>query len=332
MDLQAITRTLKLFNYQTVHLEISSKCVLKCPRCPRTELALDHVNQEVSLTEFKKAFPTNTLDKIKNFIFCGDIGDPIYATDFLDIIAYIKQNSNIRVKIITNGSYKKTSWWEQLGQLLNHNDRVTFSVDGWNNESNNLYRVNSDFDSIVNGIKSLRSSSNCTIMWSTIYFKFNQDQIDSIRILATELGCNQFQTVKSSKFDGRYKIDNVDSLKPSNEYVADTLVYTTSTETINPCTYQPTIVPIPSNPHAWAKCLNYQKDLFVGVDGLLVPCPWFNNGYHSNQFVIDNFERLSVKHRPFFEILNDQLLWDQLLDSFNSNPLEICQLKCKSCH
>ena len=122
--------------------------MLKCPRCPRTELNLDSLNQEITLADFKSGFPIDTISKIETFLFCGDIGDPIYATDFLKIIEYIKKNSQSRVRIVTNGSYKKTDWWQQLGSLLDHNDQVTFSVDGWNNESNNKYRVNSDFDSV----------------------------------------------------------------------------------------------------------------------------------------------------------------------------------------
>lgn len=321
---------LKLFNYQTVHVELSSKCVLKCPRCPRTELDLSTLNQEVTLLDFKSGFPVNTLASIKHFIFCGDIGDPIYATDFLNIVEYIKTNSSSRIRIVTNGSYKKSEWWQQLGKLLDQDDRVTFSVDGWDNDSNGLYRVNSNFDSIVNGIKTLRESSSCTIMWSTIYFNFNQQHIDHIRQLAKDLGCNHFQTVRSSKFDGRYAIKGVDELRPINKYVADNLVYNTTIEVINPNNFAPIDVPSPERPHAWAKCLNYKKDLFIGVNGLLAPCPWFNSGYQNNQFVVDNFEKLSIKHRSFFEILNDHNLWKQLVELFDTTPLEICQLKCKN--
>lgn len=330
MDSLVTIRISKLFNYRTVHLELSSKCVLKCPRCPRTELKLDTLNQEVTLADFKSGFPTDTLGKIENFVFCGDIGDPIYATEFLEIVEYIKQNSTSRLRIVTNGSYKKADWWQRLGELLDYNDQVTFSVDGWDNDSNNLYRVNSDFDSIVLGIKTLRSSSECSIQWSAIYFAFNQDRIEDMRRMAKELGCNKFQTVKSSKFDGRYSVNGVDVLKPADELVADTLVYKTSVETLTPSKYIPIVPEVATNPHAWAKCLNYKKDLFIGVDGLLTPCPWFNGGYQDNEFVSLNRAKLSIKNRSFFEILNDVDLWQQLVDKFNTTPLAICQLKCKN--
>lgn len=319
-----------MLNYRTVHLELSSKCVLKCPRCPRTELNLDRLNQEITLTDFKSGFPTEVLNKLDQFIFCGDIGDPIYATEFLEIIEYIKQNSRVRVRITTNGSYKKPDWWQQLGSLLDYNDQVTFSVDGWDNKSNNLYRINSDFDSIILGIKALQASSDCWIQWSAIYFSFNENKINDMQEFAKSLGCNAFQKVKSSKFDGRYLSGTVDLLKPSTELVADTLVYETTVDILNQGKYVSIIPGVPLVTHPWAKCLNYKKDLFIGIDGLVAPCPWFNNGYQDNKFIKQHYDRLSIRNRSFFEIINDTELWQQLVESFDLNPLEICQLKCKN--
>lgn len=319
-----------MFNYKTIHIELSSKCVLKCPRCPRTELHPSTINQEITLADFKSGFPTNIISKIESFIFCGDIGDSIYATELLEIVDYIKSNSASRIRIITNGSYKKAEWWQHLGSMLDYNDQVTFSVDGWNNDSNNQYRVNSDFDSIILGVKSLRASSECLIQWSTIYFAFNQDKINDIKSLAKSLGCDRFQTVKSSKFDGRYLTDGVDVLKPTNDYVSETLLYDTTVEDFKTTKYTPMPVLVPVTPHKWARCLNYKKDLFIGVDGLVSPCPWFNSGYQDNNFIKENRSQLSIKNRSFFEIINDTELWQKLKDSFDHDPLEICLLKCKN--
>lgn len=304
--------------------------MLKCPRCPRTELGLNHINQEITLDDFKTGFPLDVLEKIKHIIFCGDIGDPIYATEFLEIVGYIKQNSRVRLRIVTNGSYKKSDWWIRLGRLLDYNDMVTFSIDGWNNDSNNQYRMNSDFDSIISGIKSLRQSSDCLIKWSTIYFSFNQDHVDQIKDLAKELGCNWFQTVKSSKFDHHYAINGSDTLKPRQDLVAKNLIYDNKIEVINPAKYEPIVVPVPLLPHAWARCLNYKKELFVGINGLVSPCPWFDNGYQENTFIKENRDLLSIRNRSFLEIVNDIDLWQKLIDKFNTDPLEICRLKCKN--
>ena len=304
--------------------------MLKCPRCPRTELNIDHVNQEITLADFKSGFPPEVLSQIENLLFCGSIGDPIYATEFLEIIEYIKRNSRVRVRIVTNGSYKKPVWWNHLGSLLDYNDMITFSVDGWDNESNNQYRVNSNFDSIINGMQTLRQVSACHIRWSTIYFSFNQHHITDIRKLAKSLGCDSFQTVKSSKFDGRYLTGQVDIMKPADELVAATLVYEPEIEFLQDSKYVPLVPVTPPTPHTWAKCLNYKKDMFIGIDGLVVPCPWFNDTYQQNEFIQEYRDRLSIRCRSFFEIINDTNLWNKLMDSFDNDPLPICKLKCKN--
>ena len=315
-----------LLNASRIHIEISSKCTVKCPRCPRTELRPDSLNKEITLGEFKSAFDPTTLSKINDIVFCGDIGDPIYARDFLNICRYIKDNSNTIIRITTNGSYKSTEWWTELGQLLTANDRVTFSVDGVDQQTNEQYRVNSDYDSIINGMRSLRESSSCVMIWSAIYFNFNENLMDQIQQLAKSLGFNRFKAVRSSKFDQRYLINGIDPLKPKLENVANGSPY--EEEIVEFIPYTNLSAPI-RNYHPWARCLNWSKELFINVDGLVFPCPWFNNGYQSNDFVQKYKDKINIKTRTLTDILADPL-WEELVKRFDDNPLNICQLKCKN--
>jgi MoaA/NifB/PqqE/SkfB family radical SAM enzyme len=285
------------------------------------------LNQEFSIEEFKIAFPPETLMNVKKIIFCGDIGDPIYATDFLEIVEYAKQFF-IQLFIVTNGSYKKESWWLKLASLLNHEDTVQFSVDGWDNVSNNIYRVNSDYDSIIAGIKTLRKNSNCIIKWSTIYFNFNENRMDDIKQLAKSLGVDVLQTVSSTKFDGRYSIDGQDPLKPKNEqHHNSSKVYLQTTAKLSdrqiPIRFNYTV-----DRHEWARCMNWKKELFINVEGLVFPCPWFNSGYQSNDFVQKYKDQLNVKTRSLNEILADSL-WGEFMLRLQVMPLDVCKIKCK---
>lgn len=327
--LLAIIQTLKLFNIQELHIEVSSKCTLKCPRCPRTELGPDAVNSEFSLEEFELAFPPDLLKSVNRILFCGDMGDPIYATEFIDIVRYIKtHNMFLHLDIVTNGSYKKSHWWEELGRSLSKLDTVTFSVDGWDNDSNNLYRVNSDFDSIINGIKTLRTSSDCRIKWSTIYFNFNEHRIDDIKNLAKDLGCDEWQSVVSTKFNGRYAVDGVDPLIPADPELSSTGVYRTHPLVFN--RPKPIHIKYQVNAHRWARCLNWQKELFINVEGLLFPCPWFNSGYQENDFVQKYRDRLNVKTQGLEQVLNDPM-WEEFITRLEVMPLEVCRIKCYGC-
>ena len=319
---------LTLFNTQELHIEISSKCMLKCPRCPRTELKPEVLNQEYTLEEFKTAFSSNTLSSVKKIIFCGDIGDPIYATEFLEIVEYVKQ-FKIQLVIVTNGSYKKDPWWAKLGSLLDYHDMVQFSVDGWDHDSNNMYRINSDYDSIINGIKVLRENSSCNINWSSIYFNFNEDHMDLIKAQATNAGVDQWQAVRSTKFDGRYSIDGQDPLKPKN--YENQNFGTVYTKNITRISNRKKVgeIKYANNRHSWAKCLNWKKELFINVEGLVFPCPWFNSGYQFNDFVQKYKEKLNVRTRSLNEILDDEL-WEEFIVRLETMPLEICKIKCKN--
>ena len=103
-------------------------------------------NKELDLAFFKKTLTPDLLKStVKRITMCGDIGDPIYASEYLDIVDYIKtQNDKIHVYTITNGSYKKESWWKDFAKISNEYDTINFSIDGYDNESNNLYRINSN--------------------------------------------------------------------------------------------------------------------------------------------------------------------------------------------
>ena len=330
MGLRVITQTSTLLNHKRIHVEISSKCTLKCPRCPRTELDPTTLNKEITLEEFKHAFPRDLLEDINEIMFCGDIGDPIYARDFLEIIKYVKKTLTVSVSIVTNGSYKSPAWWEDLGTHLRYNDKITFSVDGWDQASNEQYRVNSDFKSIVDGVRALRAVTHAQLIWSAIYFRYNETQFNSIKTLAKELGFDTFQTVRSSKFGPNYFVNGVDPLMPTNKFIAKTAQYESDIEQLNRYSPKPIVFHDVRDVHPWARCANWTKEMFINVEGLVFPCPWFNGGYLENDFVEKYKNQINIKTRTLKEIISDPL-WDELYTRFAVAPLDICRMKCESC-
>ena len=259
--------------------------------------------------------------------FCGDIGDPIYARDFLRIIEYIKQfKFNTKLVIVTNGSYKTAEWWQELGQYLQPSDTVIFSVDGWDQTSNEQYRVNSDFESIVAGARVLRQATQAKMVWSAIYFKFNEDKMSQIQTLAADIGFDDFWQVKSSKFDGKYLVSGADALKPAVNF-AKTAQYEIDKQRLSNRPF-PTVFHFTRQQHPWARCANAEKEMFINVEGYVFPCPWFNSGYLKNDFFDKYKDKLNIKTRTLTEILDDPL-WNEMYTRFATIPLEICKMKCR---
>jgi MoaA/NifB/PqqE/SkfB family radical SAM enzyme len=294
------------------------------------------VNTELDLEFFKRNFtPEFVQANVEKITFCGDDGDPVYAHDLIPVIQYLKDIKPVEIVIITNGSHKKLSWWHELGQLLNHNDSVHFSIDGYNNASNNLYRVNSDWDSIIAGLQTLRSTSRCQIIWAAIAFKFNEDQLDSMQKFAQQLGVDRFQLTKSTKFGSVYPSYGIDDpLQPSVKFVSNShrferdsvaLTDAGSWQTI-PLTNKRLFNQTKSRNGVTPLCEIGNKGLYIDARGRLFPCCWVANRYNHNsdwQQIANNFD-LNTK------TITDVLADDFWTTEFQSFKWQECQTKCQS--
>ncbi len=286
------------WQYYHWHLEPSAVCALKCPRCPRVEHPnTPWLNKNMSL-DFFKSFMTEDMlrNNVKRITMCGDVGDPIYCPDYLDIYEYVKSvDPTIHIFTITNGSHKKTEWWERFAGLANEYDSVNFSIDGYNNETNNLYRVNSRWDTIINGIKTMReNNSKVFLNWAAIVFSFNQDHLDNIEQQARDLGMDQLQITKSTKFNNKYPDTYPnDSLQPRSEWISSTHRYERETYDLSGRT-QPranyldineqmyyTIKKKYNNHPITPLCEIGNRGVYVNAEGVLFPCSWVSFPYHS---------------------------------------------------
>lgn len=339
------------------HFEVSGKCTLKCPRCPRNESRpVPWLNKELDLDFFRQLLTPELLrNTVKRITMCGDIGDPIYASQYLEIVAYIKQhNPKIHIYTITNGSHRKTQWWDEFARISNQYDTVNFSVDGYDHQSNNLYRRGSDWDSIMAGMDIMCRQSSAFVYWASIIFSFNQDHRDLIRDLAKQKGCDGVQWTHSTKFGSKYGAayqGQNDQLEPRSEFVSSTHRYQRYFENLSGRTpsneeylltneklfrvidkeYQSFVKPM---------CLIGNRGIYVSADGILHPCSWVSYPYqtlgtdrktikYEQSFHQTNRSLLNLKQRSLEEILNDEV-WCSLFHSFNKETKAWveCEQKC----
>lgn len=168
---------------KTINLDITYKCPLQCPFCFRQRTPAKKIikqSTDIELSEFEKII--NHCDDIS---LCGQISDPIYHDNFIGILKIINKNPNKHFQIHTNGTRKKTNWWKQAFALTGSNVRWTFGLDGTDQETANIYRVNTRYDEVMEIMK-LGVSMNCTINWLFIVFRHNEHQIELAKQIAKE--------------------------------------------------------------------------------------------------------------------------------------------------
>jgi len=348
------------WQYYHWHLEPSAVCTLKCPRCPRTEHPdTPWLNKNMTLDFVKKFFTEDMLrNHVRRVTMCGDVGDPIYCKEYIEICRYIKSvNPKIHIFTITNGSHKKPEWWAEFGSVLNEYDTVNFSIDGYDDVSNNLYRINSNWDSIVNGINALRKANKYVfIAWATIVFQFNQDHLDRIADQAKSLGMDILQLTKSTKFGSKYGgyggIN--DPLEPREEFISSSHRYERSTVNLSG-RIQHNQDYLEHNKQKFIEIKQQYQDqpitplceignrgIYVNAEGVVFPCSWTSFPYtsltHSNKtiqwgdsFFAKHRQQMNLHYRTFDEIVADPL-WNKCSQGFtdSSKTWVECGQKCST--
>jgi MoaA/NifB/PqqE/SkfB family radical SAM enzyme len=318
------------------HIEPSSTCTLKCPRCPRAEVKESLLNKQLTLEFFQNQIGKNIIEGIKRITFCGNDGDPIYCNDLIEIIQWIKNiNPSLNIVLITNGSYKKDEWWERLALVLNEYDEVNWSLDGWNQSSNEQYRINSDWDSIESGIATFNKFNTSTYkVWALIAFKFNENHISEVKKLAIEKNFDGFQTTLSTKFGSKYPQaygDN-DILEPNSSMIPKGHRFERNFELLSnkkrrtediKSIYKETIFKLKDENVTPRLCLIGNKGVFLNSQGEFYPCCWVATRYeHNSQWIELAKEKLNLHKRTFDEIIND--------DFWNNEFLKFDNLECRT--
>jgi len=336
------------------HIEPSSKCSLRCPRCPRTEMPdTPWLNKEISLEEFKRTFTPDFISEfVQRFTMCGDVGDPIYCKDYLQIVEYIKTvKPNCHVYTITNGSYKTERWWTEFARISNEYDTVNFSVDGYDQISNDLYRVNSNFKSIMQGMHIMGHQSTAFVNWAAIYFDFNQDHTQKIVELAKTNGCDAVQWTKSTKFSSKYDgAYGEDLLEPRQEFISKTDRYERNTQLLTNRT-QNTNQYLTTNKEKYYNtrevngilplCLVGNRGMYINAEGTVHPCSWTSFPYQSMSFENKTikyedsfFEKyrhiLNVKNGLTIEQVLNHELWEKFFTGMKNDTWVECSLKCRA--
>jgi MoaA/NifB/PqqE/SkfB family radical SAM enzyme len=185
---------LQLEQIQILQIEPTSFCNAHCPHCPRfsstgeldSNVELGHLN----IGAISSNIEIEKLVNLKHIVLEGDLGDPLMHPQILEIIKFFsKAPQQPQIELVTNGSIRNPTWWEQLASVY-HNLYVTFSIDGLH-DTNHLYRVGLDFNSIIKNAQSFISAGGVA-RWKFIKFKHNEHQIAEAIQMSKDLGFVEF--------------------------------------------------------------------------------------------------------------------------------------------
>lgn len=286
-------------NFSNFELEITNRCNLACPRCSRTDFIERFPkawnNNDLNLDVFKK-FIDPILNEIDIFEFKGTMGDPIFHPNFLDWVSWAKKN-NKKVYIHTNGQSGKTLW-QKLSQLLTDDDKVIVGIDGIP-ENFMTYRVNARWKNIEYCAEALKEKTQ--LIWQFIVFSYNEDNIETAKLISKELGFNDFDILHSNRW-----VDYDDWLKPKEKFQ-------------NRSSEDPEIDPL---------CLKTPMHI-VTADGYYMPCC----------MLIDHRYRYKTPWAKTFDIskvtINDVLKSSIAMDFFatltNESASTYCRFNCGKC-
>lgn len=200
------------------NLDISHRCILRCPQCIRQKLSSqDQIRRSFDLEEkdFQKI-----INYYHNIGFCGQISDPIYHPNFLK---FLEMSEGKKVRIATNGSGQSLDWWQEAYSYGVGENAWYFGVDGID-EKSELYRVGSNFENVWDMMKLGRDLGHA-VVWQYIIFDFNQDDTEKALEIAkkedfTLLFVHTNRSFRGDNFLLRKNV-NPEFAKPLDKFIQD---------------------------------------------------------------------------------------------------------------
>ena len=275
---------------KTIHLEITDKCNASCPMCARNWFG-GKDNEflpltELSLLDIQRIMPIDFVQQLNMLFMCGNYGDPIVATDTLEILKWLRAvNPGIRLGIHTNASAKTAGWWAALGQLLcNKGDYVKFGIDGLE-DTNHIYRRGTHWKKIIANAEAFINAGGIA-HWEYIVFRHNEHQVDDARLLSEQMGFQQFRVKKTGRFFSNTQLEGKDKQQVINrkgefEYYIE--------KPINPQYQNDSLAGEQSLIDTFGSMQNYidqtcvkckvseDKSIYISAEGLVFPCCWTAN-------------------------------------------------------
>jgi hypothetical protein len=382
-----------------ITIEVTSNCQAKCPGCirhkvfnPDTDLMTAPPKNLNIPVDVHNRFIDELVGKVQFLTYDGSFGDSPFHPQFNELIEYSSRTLKGDVEpfgdenlgmlskefkglhdltISTNGSYKTPKFWKNLGEILHEHlpgrHHVMFDLDGIDNETQNMYRVDTNFDKVIENARAFISGGGCAV-WKMIPFDFNESLEEEAKRLASLYGFQKFQRnriqrveqkatlIALSKAQG--KLDKMKDEDEDLEFISDKEV----DKQVEKAKDVIKDIKIDKNLEPWLNlenakevagitCLWATNDRYqISHDGSVWRCCWTNSNYqYKTQYNAgdrESWTRFTSKYNEgwnnlhlhsFNDIINHDFFTKDLEESFSNtydddnNPkLKVCTSRCSN--
>lgn len=295
---------------ESVDLMLTNRCNLRCTHC-----AIDsEYASSKEIFNTKEIF--NIIDKIikcnpKKIILTG--GEPLLRDDFIDIIKHIKENSDVEITIMTNGTLINENNASTIAKLVKS---VDISLDGVDENTCSIIRGKGVFEKVINAIRLLQKYGCNEISLSMVETKNNSPYVDKFNDLCKKL--NVKPLLRELNYSGRAKNNRhlLDYISSNNQENVATDSHNQENEVLNKRKVRETLI---------ANCCSAGiNKISIEADGKIIPCSVFSelNKFCNN---INDIEDLN-------EYLNSSEFWESDgYKEFKKYDPDINKL-CKDCN
>lgn len=291
-------------DYVGWHIELTRKCGLKCPACPRTydSHTTQDLKTDINTQDLLHFFSPEMIRKLKYIYFQGNLGDPIYHPDFHQIAEHFFSAQHLG--LTTNGMQSKGFWNQVLSSWPSHST-ITFSIDGLQ-DTNSIYRAGSKWQTLEELFQLIRTTPRkCELEWKFIVFEHNKHQIEEARELAKNIGFDVFRIQKSRPLFEEMTLNG--TLQP----------YWESTWDEEPAVYLQNEL----DPFCMTGDMHY-----INAHGQYSPCCWLPSANSTKQSTSpDPLNISSSDIHDFHQYFN---IFKKQLETFSSAP-STCQSYCR---
>ncbi len=229
-----LRRRVIINNYPpAVMIEPTNICNLHCPLCPSGNNSLKRARGAMSYELF-----CTIVDEIYRkvgMLILWNQGEPFVNPAFIDMIRYAS-NKDLYTMTSTNASLELDC--EAIVQSgLN---KIIISMDGVSEATYNQYRVNGNYNLVLENMKSLVkakrdfSKSKPLIVWQFIIMRQNEHEIEQVKRMAKDIGVDKldFKTVQIYTRDDLHFLPTDHHL---SRYMAEEKHFELKTRLLNRC-------------------------------------------------------------------------------------------------